>query len=80
MGADPGVTISPPLLSGFDAPNQVVLGALTLAELHKQVGETVEVSLPASPPPRCGSSERPRCPHSEGPGACIWRWVAGGPA
>lgn len=45
IGADPGVTISPPLLSGhgFDAPNQVVLGALTLAQLHKRVGETVEV-------------------------------------
>jgi hypothetical protein len=45
MGADPGVIISPPLLSGhgFDAPDQVVLGALTLAQLHKRVGETVEV-------------------------------------
>ena len=80
IGADPGVTISPPLLSGhgFDAPNQVVLGALTLAQLHKRVGETVEVRV-------CRHRHHPVADRGhghdarirEGPGACIWRWVAG---
>ena len=37
--------MGPPLLSGhaFDAADQVVLGATTLAQLHKHVGETVTV-------------------------------------
>ncbi len=54
MGADPGVTISPPLLSGhgFDAPDQVVLGALTLAQLHQRVGGTVEVRSASTVPTR----------------------------
>jgi hypothetical protein len=35
--------VAPPILSGhgFDATNQVVLGALTLAQLHKRVGDTI---------------------------------------
>ena len=38
--------LSPPILSGhpLDANNQVVLGAATLAALHKKVGDTVVVS------------------------------------
>jgi hypothetical protein len=38
--------LSPPILSGhpLDADNQVVLGAATLAALHKKVGDTVVVS------------------------------------
>jgi ABC-type antimicrobial peptide transport system permease subunit len=38
--------VAPPILSGhaFDAPDQVVLGALTLAQLHKHIGDTVLVS------------------------------------
>ncbi len=45
MGGTPGAVVAPPVLSGhgLDAPDQVVLGAATLAELHKQVGSTVEV-------------------------------------
>ena len=45
MGGTPGAAVAPPVLSGhgLDAPDQVVLGAATLAELHKQVGSTVEV-------------------------------------
>ena len=37
--------VAPPLLSGhgFNAPDQVVLGASTLAGLHKHVGDTVNV-------------------------------------
>ena len=35
--------VAPPLLSGHevDAPNQIVLGAETMAELHKHLGDTV---------------------------------------
>ena len=38
--------VGPALLSGheIDAPDQVVLGAETLSDLHKRVGETVRVS------------------------------------
>jgi hypothetical protein len=43
LGAQPGASVAPPILSGhgFDATNQVVLGALTLAQLHKRVGDTI---------------------------------------
>jgi hypothetical protein len=46
MGATPDAEIGPPLLSGhaFDATNQVVLGAATLSQLHKKVGDSVRVS------------------------------------
>ena len=39
----PGAAVAPPLLSGhgLDAANQVVLGATTLLQLHKKLGETV---------------------------------------
>jgi hypothetical protein len=49
MGASPKATVSPPLLSGhgFDAANQVVLGAVTLDQLHKKVGDTVSVVVGA---------------------------------
>jgi hypothetical protein len=47
--------LSPPILPGhaLDANNQVVLGAATLAALHKKVGDTVVVSY-GSPQARCG--------------------------
>ena len=43
LGASPAAAVAPPILSGhpFDAPDQIVLGALTLAELHKHIGDTV---------------------------------------
>lgn len=46
LGETPGASVTPPLLSGhnLDGPGQVVLGAETLSQLHKRVGETVEVS------------------------------------
>jgi hypothetical protein len=46
LGGKPGTPVQPPLLSGhgFEAANQVVLGATTLADLHARVGETVTVS------------------------------------
>jgi len=50
MGGSPNAGVGPPLLSGhgFDGPHQVVLGATTLAQLHKRVGDTVEVSGPGT--------------------------------
>ena len=41
-----GATITPPILSGhrLEANDQIVLGAATLAQLHKRVGETVTVT------------------------------------
>jgi hypothetical protein len=46
LGGSPGAAVTPPMLSGhpFDAPDQVVLGARTLAQLHKHIGDTVRVS------------------------------------
>jgi hypothetical protein len=46
LGTRPGAPVMPPLLSGHgvDGPGQVVLGARTLAQLHKKVGATVVVS------------------------------------
>jgi hypothetical protein len=50
MGGSPKAAVGPPLLSGhaFDNVNQVVLGATTLAQLHKHVGETVKVGAPGT--------------------------------
>jgi hypothetical protein len=50
MGGSPHASVRPPLLSGhaFDAVNQVVLGASTLAQLHKHVGDTVKVGTPGT--------------------------------
>jgi ABC-type antimicrobial peptide transport system permease subunit len=46
IGAKTHAAIGPTLLSGHevDAPNQVILGPETLAQLHKRVGDTVDVS------------------------------------
>jgi ABC-type antimicrobial peptide transport system permease subunit len=54
LGASPGASVQPALLSGhgFDKSNQVVLGATTLAELHKHVGDTVTVSNGVTKPTR----------------------------
>jgi hypothetical protein len=43
LGQRPGTAVQPPLLSGqrLTAPDQVVLGAITLAQLHKHIGDTV---------------------------------------
>jgi MacB-like periplasmic core domain/FtsX-like permease family len=52
MGATPGATVAPPLLSGhgLQEPNQVVLGASTLRSLHKRLGDTVQVRIPGARP------------------------------
>jgi putative ABC transport system permease protein len=46
LGGRPGAAVQPPVLTGhgLEAPDQIVLGAVTLAELHKHVGDTVAVS------------------------------------
>ncbi len=46
LAESPDALVAPPLLSGHgvETTGQVVLGAVTLAGLHKSVGETVEVS------------------------------------
>ena len=46
IGMTPGSPIAPPQLSGdgLRAPDEVVLGAATLAALHKQVGDWVTVT------------------------------------
>jgi hypothetical protein len=44
--AQPGAAVAPPILSGhaLDASNEIVLGAATLAQLHRHVGDTVLAS------------------------------------
>jgi len=46
IGASPKAAVAPPLLSGhgFEAPDEIVVGALTLANLHKHLGDTVAVN------------------------------------
>ena len=46
LGAGANAPVGPPLLSGHGlrGPGQVVLGAATLAQLHKRVGDTVTVT------------------------------------
>ena len=50
----PGSIVQPPLLSGhaFNAANQIVLGVLTLAQLHKHVGDRLTVTGSAIKPTR----------------------------
>jgi hypothetical protein len=46
LGEPANAAVQPPILSGhqLDAADQVVLGAVTLAQLHKRVGDTVVLS------------------------------------
>ena len=52
MGSTPHAAVTPPVLSGhvLEAKNQVVLGAATLRQLHKQVGDTVVAQAHGSRP------------------------------
>src|SRR6202035_5316165 len=54
IGMSPHAPVAPPLLSGhgFDAPDQVVLGATTLQQIHKRLGDTVLVRYGTIPPTR----------------------------
>jgi hypothetical protein len=52
LGGTANAPVGPPVLSGhgFDGSGQLVLGATTLAQLHKRLGDTVTVSAgPGSP-------------------------------
>jgi hypothetical protein len=53
LGENPGTAVDPPVLSGhgLQSTDQVVLGAVTLAQLHKTIGDTVEVRTGAGPSP-----------------------------
>ncbi len=46
LNGDSRSRVQPPILSGhgLEADNQVVLGAATLAALHKRIGDTVDIS------------------------------------
>ena len=46
LGTTPGAPVGPPILSGhgLDSANQVVLGAVTLSQLHRHVGQHVTVA------------------------------------
>ena len=46
MTESPGAAVQPPVLSGhgLEGPNQIVLGAATLAALHEKVGDSVSLS------------------------------------
>ena len=50
IGESPPSTVGPPVQSGhaLQARNQIVLGATTLADLHKRVGDTVQASYGTS--------------------------------
>jgi hypothetical protein len=50
LGIDPGATTQPPILDGHavNAPNEVVLGAVTLAQAHEHVGDTIAVGVAGS--------------------------------
>jgi hypothetical protein len=50
LGGTPHARVGLPLLSGhdFERSDQVVLGATTLAQIHKKVGDSIEVGKPGS--------------------------------
>ena len=54
IGASPDAPVSPPVLTGhgLQAPGQVVLGAATLAQLGKHVGDDVTIGGPGVRPAR----------------------------
>jgi hypothetical protein len=54
LGGTPNSSVGPPILSGhaFNGVDQVVLGPTTLAQLHKRVGDTVQVDNGIDSPTR----------------------------
>ncbi len=80
LGGDPGAAVGPPILSGhgLDGPGQIVLGAVTLGQLGKKVGDTVVVDNGATAPTRLqvvGTATMPTI--GEAREDSIWRWGAG---
>lgn len=54
LGERPGAAVAPPVLAGhgLERSDQVVLGAVTLAELHKHIGDSVTLTSGTLPPAR----------------------------
>jgi hypothetical protein len=54
IGASPKAAVAPPILAGHgvDARDQVVLGKITLAQLHKHIGDTILVTGGSGKPTR----------------------------
>jgi hypothetical protein len=52
--SDPGGPVAPPITSGhgLTTKHQIVLGAATLAQLHKRIGDTVGLKFVPGYPPR----------------------------
>ena len=52
--ANPNAPVSPPIIDGhgLEGPDQIVLGATTLAGLHKRIGDTIELRYTPTIPPR----------------------------
>ena len=50
MGATPRAAVGPPILTGhgLEAPDEIVLGAATMSELHAHVGQWLEVDTGAN--------------------------------
>jgi hypothetical protein len=73
LGESPHATVAPPVLSGhgFDAPDEVVLGATTLADLHKRVGDSVEVRYGPTKPTRLKVVGTATMPATGIPGAAL---------
>ena len=72
MGQRPGATVQPPILTGhtLQGPDQTVLGAVTLAQLHKRLGDTVEVTSGAGsarPLTIVGTATMPTIGNGSGP-------------
>jgi len=69
----PGASVGPPLLSGHavTASNEIVLGGSTMANLHKQVGDSVTLSTGFSKPVRLlivGTATMPALSQNSGGG------------
>ncbi|HEY6428745.1 MAG TPA: FtsX-like permease family protein [Acidimicrobiales bacterium] len=52
--ASPGAAIAPPIVAGhgLEGRDQIVLGAATMAQLHKQLGDTVAMRYAPTYPPK----------------------------
>jgi hypothetical protein len=62
LGTSPGAAVQPPILAGhrLEGRGQVVLGPITLATLHKKLGDTVTISSVGFGAKTAGSSTRLR--------------------
>ena len=70
IGERAGTAIQPPILSGhgMEGPDQVVLGAVTLGQLHEQLGDTVTVDTGSGAPHRLQIVGTAAMPTIGGPG------------